>query len=92
MPRYKYRDITGQRFGRLVAIRYAGTNENGNALWRVACDCGIQFEALSSNLFAGHTKSCGCLRRDMMMGNHRNKKRPASGTDADRAITESETR
>lgn len=36
----KIKDLTGQKFGRLTAIEFRGTNKSGNALWLCKCDCG----------------------------------------------------
>ncbi|BEI52534.1 hypothetical protein AWA2045_06650 [Lactiplantibacillus plantarum] len=33
-------DITGQHFGRLIAVHRAGRAKNGNALWFCQCQCG----------------------------------------------------
>ena len=33
------KDITGERFGRLVALKHVGS-ENNRALWMCVCDCG----------------------------------------------------
>lgn len=52
-------DITGQRFGRLVAISRAGAID-GTALWLCKCDCGNEKKIRLTNLKQG-TKSCGCL-------------------------------
>lgn len=59
-----YRDIAGQRFGRLTALSFEGTTDAGNALWRVRCDCGATFITAGSNLRAGRTLSCGCFRAE----------------------------
>lgn len=56
-------DLTGQRFGRLVAIRRIGTRRTF-ALWVCACDCGAAHEVTSHGLRQGLVRSCGCLRRD----------------------------
>lgn len=53
----KQNNLTGQRFGRLVAVEYVGESR-----WRCRCDCGRETVALSSNLTRGHTTSCGCAR------------------------------
>ena len=34
----KIKDISGQKFGRLTAIEFRGTDK-GNALWLCKCDC-----------------------------------------------------
>ncbi len=59
-------DITGQRFGRLVALYKVEVDDAGRAKWRVRCDCGCEFDTLAQSLRQGRTKSCGCLRSEMM--------------------------
>jgi hypothetical protein len=53
-------DLTGQRFGRLMALSYAGKGSNG-ALWLCRCDCGGEKVVIGSSLRSGNTASCGCL-------------------------------
>ena len=55
------KDITGQRFGRLTAIRRAGTR-GGSALWLLRCDCGNEIETRQNSLSSGNTRSCGCMK------------------------------
>lgn len=52
-------DITGQRFGHLVALARVGSRSN-QALWRCLCDCGNTVDVAMGNLKSGHTISCGC--------------------------------
>lgn len=52
-------DITGQRYGRLVAIKYLGKSR-----WLCRCDCGTATDIDSRELKRKHTRSCGCLRRE----------------------------
>lgn len=59
----KRADITGQRFGRLVAIERIGAR-NYTSIWRCICDCGNEKNVAIDKLRSGHTKSCGCLRAD----------------------------
>lgn len=54
-------NLVGQRFGRLVAIRFA-SRENGRTKWRCKCDCGNEVEVSASSLRGGDTQSCGCFR------------------------------
>jgi len=59
-------DVTGQRFGRLVVIgRTKGPNHH-NAYWECQCDCGKTVIVTSAHLSHGDTKSCGCLKIDVM--------------------------
>lgn len=57
-------DLTGKRFGRLVAIKEAGRTKNKAVLWECKCDCGKTTIKQGYNLVSGHTKSCGCLKID----------------------------
>ena len=61
----KSTDLSGVRFGRLVAI--APTNERtsgNNIVWKCVCDCGNVTYVGSGALKIGQTKSCGCWRKD----------------------------
>lgn len=61
-------DITGQRFGRLVALRlHAQSKYYGlrNRKWLCQCICGKQAIVVQQCLTSSHTKSCGCLRSDV---------------------------
>lgn len=53
-------DLTGLRFGRLVAIRYQ--RKKG---WECKCDCGAVKFVSYTGLRRGETRSCGCLARDV---------------------------
>ena len=61
MPKKK--DLAGNRFGSLVAVRVAG-KKNGSYVWECSCDCGNTTFVCVSKLTNGHTKSCGCIRKD----------------------------
>lgn len=54
------RDLTGQRFGKLVAIEISGQDKHKNVIWRCKCDCGRTHEVVSRALVNGNAKSCGC--------------------------------
>lgn len=58
-------DISGKRFDRLVAIRYAGKSKRKQTLWECKCDCGNMVIVHQQNLISGHTKSCGCYNREI---------------------------
>ena len=60
----KVSDITGNRYGALVAIERAGSTSEGLALWRCRCDCGGEIVARGANLRSGNTTSCGCVRNE----------------------------
>ena len=54
-------DLTGQRFGRLIAERQVGVTARGHAVWECRCDCGNIHVARAYNLKTGNVRSCGCL-------------------------------
>jgi hypothetical protein len=62
-------DLTGQRFGRLVAKYRVSKPSNQPpstvTFWVCECDCGNVTEVRRSALQNGFTKSCGCLKRDV---------------------------
>ena len=62
--RGKAKDITGQRFGRLKAIRPLEERRNGSVLWLCACDCGKQTSFSYNELVHAGCTSCGCARRE----------------------------
>ena len=61
-------DLSGQRFGRLIAIRPDQTHVKPSGkivtTWVCRCDCGNEIIVSTSNLRSGNTKSCGCLQKD----------------------------
>lgn len=63
---FRAEDLTGRRFGRLVAVEEVERDYMNrvvsNALWRCRCDCGQEIITLAGSLKAGKTRSCGCLR------------------------------
>lgn len=58
-------DLTGQRFGRLVADAFVGTDKRGEARWECVCDCGHKTVVLSSHLRGDRIRSCGCLAKEL---------------------------
>lgn len=56
-------DLTGKRFGRLVAVEIAERATHGSKLkWLCRCDCGEMIVVNGGNLRRGVTRSCGCIR------------------------------
>jgi len=56
-------NLIGQRFGRLVALAYVGVSR-----WNCQCDCGAEKIVETHALHSGRTRSCGCLRIEMLVG------------------------
>ena len=55
------KDISGQRFGRLVAVERVGVNKRRYSMWLCKCDCGNTAIVGVSQLTGGNSRSCGCL-------------------------------
>lgn len=59
-------DITGRRFGRLVALYPSGgRDKKGSVYWHCRCDCGSEVDVTENNLVYGSYRSCGCLKREL---------------------------
>ena len=56
------KDLTGQRFGKLVVIERAGSNKHKCCVWKCKCDCGNITYTTTQYLKKGDTRSCGCIR------------------------------
>lgn len=63
-----FRDLTGQRFGRLVVLHRVENRVFNNGYtkvqWRCLCDCGTELDVLSNAMLTGNTTSCGCFRSE----------------------------
>ena len=62
---YGNKDIVGQRFNRLVAIKLSRKNKWKADYWLFKCDCGNEVIRLKSGVTSNTTKSCGCLRKEI---------------------------
>ncbi len=55
------KDLTGQRFGKLVCIKvHPHRCNSGRVKWECRCDCGNEPVVFACNLARGNSKSCGC--------------------------------
>jgi hypothetical protein len=61
----KFIDITGQKFDRLTVQEFAGRNGD-SYFWNCVCDCGNVRIVRGDSLKNGNTKSCGCLRKELL--------------------------
>ena len=57
----KKHEISGRRFGRLVAQHHVG-----HGFWVCLCDCGATKKYKAGDLVANECLSCGCIRREMV--------------------------
>ena len=69
MPRNVKQNISGQRFGRYVAIRFL-PDDKKHASFLCRCDCGVERAVLSQSLRRGASQSCGCAAADAAPTKH----------------------
>ena len=72
------KDLTGMRFGRLVAIKIVGTAKSGHKIWLCKCDCGNDHEVTSASLQKGST-SCGCYKAEYLKSKEHGEKGKTHG-------------
>lgn len=67
---WNFKDLTGQRFGRVTVLEYVAPDPGRRgAKWLCLCDCGVRFVTDAGALTRGHTRSCGCLRKEIASRN-----------------------
>ena len=57
------KEYTGQKFGRLTVLGYAG-KKSGQRMWKCRCDCGNICTVRQTKLQSGLTVSCGCYNAE----------------------------
>lgn len=57
----RIKDLTGERYGKLIVLRRVENTSDGKAKWMCKCDCGNTKIARAASLRSGDTRSCGCL-------------------------------
>lgn len=66
-------DMTGKKYNRLTVISRAD-NDGTRASWNCLCDCGNSITLNGKQIRGGHTKSCGCYRKEVTSSQgHKNK-------------------
>jgi len=54
-------DITGQRFGKLIAVKPTSDTKYNSVVWECKCDCGnVTYETVGQLCRKNGTISCGC--------------------------------
>ena len=60
----RYKNLVGEKVGKITVIEYAGPDDHGRALWKCKCECGTVFVRQSSTIvksIKNNLKShCGC--------------------------------
>lgn len=67
-------DLTGTRFGRLIAIEALPRLPKIVTRWRCRCDCGAVIVTGIGKLRSGLAQSCGCLRRERTIASNQHRR------------------
>lgn len=63
-------DLTGQKYGRLVVVKrvenYITPKGTQHSRFLCRCDCGKEISVRGHDLKTGNTKSCGCLKQEVV--------------------------
>lgn len=59
-------DLTGKSFGRLIVIKRSYLMRSVKPLWECLCQCGKTTFVRGSDLKNGKTRSCGCLKDELV--------------------------
>lgn len=59
-------DLTGRRFGRLVAVERRAGSRKVDAAWLCKCDCGNEKWVVTELLMSDKVRSCGCLHKEQL--------------------------
>lgn len=57
-----YKDLSGQKFGKLTAIKSTEMKDGNHMYWLCLCECGNIHEVASNHLQKGNVQSCGCIK------------------------------
>ena len=58
-------DLIGNKYGRLTVVSRAENSSTGMLRWNCLCECGNETIAQGGGLKNGHTRSCGCLMKEI---------------------------
>lgn len=56
----------GQVIGRLTILERTTRRRSNSPVWLCVCTCGAVVEVSGTNLNGGYTRSCGCLKREVL--------------------------
>ena len=60
----KFKDLTGQRFGRLLVLNRYDRTKNFKYRWICQCDCGNVVVVLGPSMISRRQVSCGCHKNE----------------------------
>ena len=59
-------DRIGKKFGRLTVISFSHCDSKSTTYWNCLCNCGTSKIVRESRIKSGGTKSCGCLKKELL--------------------------
>lgn len=59
---WNFKDLEGEKIGRLVAIGYLGRTLSARSMWLFRCDCGNFVKFSSKDVLSRGVASCGNCR------------------------------
>jgi len=65
-------DLTGKKFNRLSVVKYSHSHKR-HTYWVCECECGATKTIAGTALRTGHTKSCGCLNKDLLIQSNKDR-------------------
>ena len=69
-----FHHLGGVAFGRLIPARIGPPADHGRTRWVCQCSCGSTALVAAGDLISGHSRSCGCEKRELAakLGRERN--------------------
>ena len=68
----------GQKYNRLTVVGTFRHEKHRQTYWKLECECGKIIKTTPNKVLTGHTSSCGCMRREMIL--EKNYKHGGKGT------------
>lgn len=72
----RFKDLIGDQYGRLVVVseNEKKRNEKGRVvrILNCKCSCGNFKDVQFSSLISGNTKSCGCIKKEILTERNKN--------------------
>lgn len=62
----KRESILGSKYNILTILEYVYSDKHGKAVYRCLCECGNEVEIIGAHIKSGNTKSCGCLKSEVV--------------------------
>lgn len=61
-----FENLISRKFGTLTVVSFSHEGKRRRKYWNCLCDCGKTSIVEGSHLRSGHTKSCGCISKNMI--------------------------